>query len=171
MTQEDHGRIAAAQAHFAQRTKGLDPRTLEMILRGMAGRAIGFNSGEIDPVEHALASHSLEMLELRNKAERIKGEHEQFERSPPPNTSRPDYLAQLDKLEREHGLTVARLIGVGERGFDLEAAKAARLYAEADREAGKLDAIRQAAATRAAEIRTAGDSAVELAAIAIANRS
>lgn len=170
MNSDYQDRIAAAQARFAQRTKGLEPRTLEMTLRGMAGRAVGFHSGEIDPVEHALAAHSLEILELRDKANRIKADHERFERTPPPNISRPDYLAQLDKLEREHGSLVVRYIGTLERGFDADVAKAAQLYAEADREAGKMDAIREAAASRAAEIRKGGDSAAEFAALAIANR-
>lgn len=171
MTNELKAKIAAAQARFAERTRALEGKPLEMLLRGMTGRRVGFGEGEIDPVEHALARHSLRAIELVGVAERAQQEHAELSRTPPPHMTRTSYLARLDALEQEHGAALARLHGLREQGFGREVAEAAAMYADAEAEAARIAGIREAAVTRAAELRAAApDHATEMAARAIAER-
>lgn len=141
--------LRAAQARFAERTKGLSPRVLRLQLLALVNKTPGTGHGQVDPLELSFARQSLDLLTAQDGLTRVQQAHADLSARRAPRQSEADQLVGLKSLEREADTFRLNAITAAQRNHSAAADAARAAYAERDADSAKVTAIRAAAQARA----------------------
>jgi hypothetical protein len=169
-------RLRAAEQSFNKKTVGLPDRVLRLRLTALASKSPGFGEGQIDPFEKALAEQALAALKLKERVEAAASEHDELSkisddvRVPGNPTYQQDRVMRMRELEKQAAADREKFDMVTKSSHESAQRRAIEMYEADDAQAEKLEGIREAAQTKAAELALEKSGTVDALAALYASR-